>query len=689
MDQRNTTRVLAQCAGSALLSLSAGALYAQGGMAISAAFDTATWVAPRQAISLRVAADSLSTGSRLAVVVGATDLSALFRRSGDTLRYQPLIALPSGDQQLVVYSVSTDQRWTELARFPLRVLTPSGYEQADVLPRLTINVKGQLAEGHGVAADAPPRAAYQDLIVNTGLQTMHRGHGLAVRSQVNLLAASNRQEALRFNELASAAPKFDMADYALTAEARGLGVTLGHQAFGQQRHLINVLGSRGVSAAAHVGEKASVTFAALNGNAIVGWSNALGVTRPDNRILGGTLALDVVPRRPGLVRLEGTVLDGVVQPLAGFNQGVINDAEESEGTAVRLIASDPGHRLQVEAGLSRSRSDVQPDPQLAEGVVLTGITRAARNARYVDATYNVLRGVRVTRSATANLAVTLRHERVDPLYRSVASPVRADVEDDGVGLQGDVGGVSFRVNGGKARDNLARIPSILTTRTDVRTGGVAVPISGLFSRQWLPLVSYDFARTVQAGDGVPPNSGFTETHVPDQHTTNHALTVMWQRSGWGAGYRLNLTRQDNRQVGRASSDFATSVHNVTLSISGARANASLDIGLDGARNGELAQRTATRHAASVLDWRLTSSLTVSGAFSYTVAAMSDTVVQHVGDGRFEIAQRLPLVRLSARSSPGQLFVRFSRREETLSAPLTAMVDRHTWYVSTGLTLGVF
>ena len=688
MDRCNIRSVLARCAVAATIALWAGTLRAQGSVVVSAAFDTATWVSPRQAISLRVA-DSLATGSRIAVVVGATDLSALFRRSGDTLRYQPLIALPAGDQQLVVYSVSTDEQWAELARFPVRVLTPSGYEQADVLPRLTINLKGQVAEGHGVGADAPPRAAYQDLIVNTGLQTMHRGHGIAVRSQVNLLAASNRQEALRFNELASAAPKFDMADYAVTAESRGLGVTLGHQAFGQQRHLINTFGSRGVSAAAHVGEKASVSFAALNGNSIVGWSNALGVTRPDNRILGGSLALDVVPRRPGMVRLEGTVLDGVVRPLAGFNQGVINDAEESEGTAVRLVASDPGHRLQLEAGVSRSRSDVRQDPQLEQGVVLTGVTRAARNARYLDATYNVLRGVRVKRSATANLAVTVRHERVDPLYRSVASPVRADVEDDGVGLQGDVGGVSFRANAAKNRDNLARIPSILTTRTDVRTGGVAVPMSALLSRQWLPLVSYDVAQTVQAGDGVPPNSGFTETHVPDQHTTNHAVTVLWQRSGWGVGYRLNLTRQDNRQVGRASSDFATSVHNVTLSISGTRANASLDLGLDGATNEELAQHTATRHAASVVDWRLTSSLTVSGAFSYTVAAMSDTVVQHVGDGRFEIAQRLPLVRLSARSSPGQLFVRFSRREETLSAPLTAAVDRHTWYVSTGLTLGVF
>jgi hypothetical protein len=80
---------------------------------------------------------------------------------------------------------------------------------------------------------------------------------------------------------------------------------------------------------------------------------------------------------------------------------------------------------------------------------------------------------------------------------------------------------------------------------------------------------------------------------------------------------------------------------------------------------------------------------VSAAFSHTTITMADTARQQVSDGRFELAQRLPLLRLSARSQPGQLFVRFSRHDETLSAPLAAPVDRHTWYVSTGFTLGVF
>ena len=666
-------------------------LGAQSPTLVTAGFDTTKWVAPRQPIELHVTGDSLPIGSRLAVVLGSTDLSGLFRAAGDTLRYQAqLLALPPGEQQLAVYVVAANHEWTELARFPLRVLTRSGYEQADVLPRLTFNLKGQVAEGHEAEADAPPRADYQDLVVSTGLQTVHRGHAFGLTSQVNLLGTSNRQEALRFGELASDAPKFDLADYQIGAVRKGLGVTLGHQTFGQQRHLASAFGSRGVGAAAHMGERATLSFTALNGNSIVGWSNVLGIAEPDNRMVGGSLALDIVPRRPGLVQVEATVVDGVVLPRAGFNQGVINDAEESDGSALRMIVGGPASRVHVEAGLSRSRSDLREDSLLAQGETLVGVTRVARNARYVDATYNVLRGMRIARSATANLALTLKHERVEPLYRSVVSPVRADVEEDGVGFQGEIGVVAIRGNTAKTRDNLADIPSILTTRTRMHTGSVAIPLASLFSTAtWLPLVSYDIAQTTQTGEGVPANSEFTATHVPDQRSTNQSVAVQWQRTGWSAGYRLNLTHQDNRQPGREKADFATSVHNVTLVATGTRADVSIDLGFDGAENEELSQHTDTRRLGSGIDWRLTSSLTVSAAFSHTTITMADTARQRVSDARFEVGQRLPLLRLSARSQPGQLFVRFSRHDETLSAPLTAAVDRHTWYVSTGFTLGVF
>ena len=99
---------IVRCAAVAVLSFSTQ-LLGQSTTIVTAAFDTTKWVAPRQVIDLHIAGDSLPTGSRIAVVVGSTDLSALFRVTGDTLRYQSqLLPLPAGEQQLAVYVVAAD-----------------------------------------------------------------------------------------------------------------------------------------------------------------------------------------------------------------------------------------------------------------------------------------------------------------------------------------------------------------------------------------------------------------------------------------------------------------------------------------------------------------------------------------------------------------------------------------------------
>jgi hypothetical protein len=177
--------------------------------------------------------------------------------------------------------------------------------------------------------------------------------------------------------------------------------------------------------------------------------------------------------------------------------------------------------------------------------------------------------------------------------------------------------------------------------------------------------------------------------VPDQDNQNQNLSAEWQGSHWRAGYRVNLTHQDNRQIGRENSDFATSVHNVSLSVLSTAVSATIDLGADDMDREESAEDSITRRAGATVDWHLTTTTTLSGAFSTTLTDRGDTTVQKVSDSRVELAQRLPLLRLSTRSTAGQLFVRFSRQDEKLTDVLAAVVNRHRWYVSTGFTLGVF
>ena len=147
-------------------------------VSVTAGFDTSKWVAPRQAIELRIQSAAASDSMRLAILAGTLDLSALFLTVGDTVRYQPALhPLPAGEHALIVYSVSPNDQWTEVGRFPLRVLAAGGFERAEVLPRLSLNLKGQVAEGHSAAADAPLRSEYQDFVVSTGLQSLQRRAG--------------------------------------------------------------------------------------------------------------------------------------------------------------------------------------------------------------------------------------------------------------------------------------------------------------------------------------------------------------------------------------------------------------------------------------------------------------------------------------------------------------------------------
>jgi hypothetical protein len=198
-------------------------------------------------------------------------------------------------------------------------------------------------------------------------------------------------------------------------------------------------------------------------------------------------------------------------------------------------------------------------------------------------------------------------------------------------------------------------------------------------------------RVHQFGDGVPPNSEFTPTHVPDQISLNHNIGVNWQAARWQAGYRLNLSDQDNRQLGRELADFANTTHNVTL---GASPLASLsllvDIGFETADNEEQSKQNRTRRYSASLDWRFTRTSALSASLMRTRLRDNPlTADQDVKDARVELSQRFPLLRLSQRSAPGQLFVRYNWQDSYVYNLLLPRTERSNWSVSTGITLGLF
>ena len=670
---------------------------AQETLSVTTEFDASRWLAPGTPLELRLNRPLGAEDGRLAVFIGSTDFTALFTATPEPLSYRPRrVRLPSGENELVVYLVSRSDQWQEIGRVPLRVLTPSGFEKADVTPKIAVNSKGQVLEGHEPADNRPPRPEFQDFGLNLGLQTEHVRSGWIVRTQSNYLGVTNRLEALRFAQRAQAAPRFDLSDYLVTVE-RGGGratFTAGNFVYGSQRHIINAFDGRGLSARFRFGPLASLSLTGMSGSRLVGWSNPLGVGNANHRLLGGTLGLTPVRRRPELVQLEVSALDGATLPQAGFTQGAVIDAEKSRSWGVRLSASEPSQHLAVEAGFARTRFENPVDPLLARGATLTSLRPATRNAHYVDLSYNVLRSVPISPTLPLNLALTFRHERVDPLYRSVAAPqARADLLQNAVQLTTGLGQLNAQVIYSRGEDNLRKIPGILTTLSRSTTANLALPLGSLLGPKlliWIPMVTYGLARIHQFGAGVPASGGFTPTQVPDQVSTNHLLGLQWQGPRWRAMYQLNRSFQDNRQPGRERADLLNQTHNVSLGLTPLR---SLDLAVDGALeragNKELAQHMTTWRVGPLVTWRFTPASAVIAGLSHThtgdvprTSELSNT------DVRLELSQRLNFFRGPSGPSPAQLFVRYARLLGDRLVPPGTRDPRRNWSLNTGLTLSM-
>jgi hypothetical protein len=641
---------------------------------------------------------------RLALVVGSMDVSALAEQSATSIAYRPRsVRLPRGESQAVLYLVNGGA-WTEVARVPLKVLATGGFTAATAKPSAALTMKGQLAEGHSANAPEPERPTYQDFSVSGGLQSAHVRGGWTLRTQSNYLGVSRREEALRWGLRQNEAPRFDLSDYVVQIERGRTTVGLGHVSTGSNRHLMNEFASRGASVSVR-GGVANLAVAALNGSSVVGWNNFAGLDNGNHRIYSATLGMELRPRRPGALHLDATVLDGSLLPQTSFTQGAVVDAERSTGTGVQLSASTPSQRLRAAVGYARSRFDnpIDRDTQLDSGVAVVPVRREASGAQYVELNAVLLQSATLANLFATTLNAGYRHERVDPLYRSVAASVQGDRLQHTGDLGGNIGVLSFQLSHGRGSDNLDRLASVLTTRTRTSAANATLPTAGLFRvrrhpARW-PQLGYALMRTHQFGVGVPVDGDFSATHVPDQMSVVHDATAAWQGEKWRLHYRFNQSDQDNRQVGRERSDLAGTSHTASAGLT-IRSNLDLSIDASDERqsNRELAQRTTVRRLGGTVNWRATA-LTTLTAFAST-SVSSDAPSTSDADNsevRFELARGFDLWRNpGGGGTRGQLFLRYasqssSLHQRSLEAPVVPPIRtmRAAWTLSSGASLRVF
>ncbi len=621
-------------------------------LTVRASFSMQTPVTTDAQLELRLNRPLATSEGRLAILLGQTDLTALFIAKENVLSYGPsALPLPLGETTVEVYLVSSRDEWKLLGRFPLRVAAKAsapaaqappptssaakpkrfGFDKFIIAPTLTLGIKSQVAETHFPATNRPARPTFADEIMRAGLRTQMSRDGFNLQSQFDLAGSSFQREALRFGVLGKEAPYVDLSSYTIQMQV-GHGnqtrLMSGQTSFGTNRHLVNNYESRGITLRIPLGARSDLSLAALNGTRIVGYDNFFGLDERRHQLQSATWGFEFLPKRPNGLRFESTFLNGSLMPRTNFNQTTVTDTERSRGWGLRVVASDPAQRLQLEGGFARSLFTNPSDSLLNQGFQVVPVHATTRNAHYLDASYQLLRELTVSKTRKANLTLSLRHERVDPLYRSIGAGAQADLSQNQVDLIGSLGEVSINASIGGFDNNLDNLPSVLKTLTRRRAFNLNTPLAPLLNQKdkqsvWWPRIAFSYDRTHQFAPRVPVNGGFDGndnnlSFIPNQVSLNQFFTADWQLTKLRFGYRFNRSFQDNRQVRREFADLKNQVNVFTLGLSPrAGLETNIELHAESAENRETKRTDHTLRFNFNLNWRITPLMTLTANFSNT------------------------------------------------------------------------
>ncbi|MDB4907599.1 MAG: hypothetical protein JWO05_2383 [Gemmatimonadetes bacterium] len=680
--------------------LAAGAVRlasADSAISITPGFSSSEFVAALAPIELTPSRWPDAAEGRLAVIVGSSDLSALFVRNGGRLVFQsPGIALPSGESEVKAFLVSGAE-WREIGRFPIHVLTPLGFEKAQLDPSLELTNTGQLAEDHTGSALAPARSTWQNWGGTAGVQTDHLRQGWTVQSQLHFIGAGRRAEALRYAERGDAAALVDLSDFLVVAGRKSAMLSLGNVSSGNNRLLISSFGSRGLLATM-VGRGSTFTLGAQNGSSIVGWNNPVGLAEPLHQVLSAGLGVELLPSQPGALHVDLTGVKGSLLPQGGYSSGGVFAAERSSGFGGQLAASTPGQRVRFSGGVASSSYRSPFDPSLSGNLSSTPVPERAHVGRFAELSVALVKDARLWGAVPLSINAVMRDERVAPLYRSVAVSTQSDAASDGLDLTGSLDALNLQVTFTRASNNLDNVPAILKILSQSAGATASVPLAALLRvtshGAWLPTLSYGRQQLHPYGTGLPSNSAFLPSEISDQVDVVQDASAQWQAGSWQLGYRFNQSTQDNRQPGRELADLAARSHGITVATTlGSQVDLGVALNSERHEAHEFNLLTTLQRGSLTGTWRATRLTTLDAQATLSrngdPGAAQDT---HLAELHVGFAQGIRLWHRSEDSPTAQLFVRLAQQSDRLiylgnSAP--PALAGSMWTVSSGLTLRAF
>ncbi len=515
------------------------------------------------------------------VLLGDADISTLFEFSNQQLIYAGGIPLPIGENQLIVKQLIDDQ-WQDIGEITIGVLTNSGFKQANWTPTLDLNINTQLdekARGDSILSDRPH---YSDVSASIGLSSFHQNDNLTIESHINLLSVSNRQQAVQFGNQFNQAKKLDVTDYSASVVSDNHQIVIGHTRFGNNSLLIDGLSRRGISWQYQNENELTFNGAFLSGSDIVGYNNFLGLADYSKQYVNSLgFGVNTLTDSRISVRIEGTYLDAKRISQNDFGIGEVASSETNQGLGFRIIATDSEGRFTGDLTMGFSRYNNPDDLELDFGDPLVELQVETALAYNFNLNYLLVQEWQTPWGSNANIILNANHSSADPLYQTLTAFVQANVKNSLLAAQYQFGNVSGNLEFQSSRDNLDNLINLLTTETKNARFSANIPMAQIlfdpensedetdeFIVKLFPNLDYSFQQTHQYALTSPDtdNSGFNgDSHLPDQITIGHNLSASWQFEKNSFALQASLNDQDNRQVGRETSDFISLQHSASIS----------------------------------------------------------------------------------------------------------------------------
>jgi hypothetical protein len=128
------------------------------------------------------------------------------------------------------------------------------------------------------------------------------------------------------------------------------------------------------------------------------------------------------------------------------------------------------------------------------------IPQLTRNAHFLEASYEVLRNVSLSKTKKANLRVAFKEENVAPLFRSLGAFAQADKVFYEVSADGSINEITARFGHNNFHDACETFLRSFGSSNNSTQFAFASPVSALLSRSksslWLPRVGYSLTASM-------------------------------------------------------------------------------------------------------------------------------------------------------------------------------------------------